>query len=264
MSFATFDQIYPEAFSDIKVEKEQDLFSFIEKHKVDYSSNRITEDFIPELEKKLGVKVGTQMKDYLLNYGYLGYEYLEFLGINSVQGFESDMVKKTERLYSAHESLRDFLVIEAEEHDSWYIVDSNDRVFRLDLEQRELWPENKDLFAFIWKRFCEIACEKTCRKCIHFDACEVWAHIIFADGTTFPYEGEKSEPCELYKTRGDYEFEVITEFVNKLKAADNRFVEESDGVAEFVSAETINSFVEAYRRQKNAHCSLKSEEKTTE
>ena len=74
------------------------LVEFIKNNEVDYSFNRIPEEKICEIEKKIGISFGEQLKKYILEYGYLGYKHVELYGVNNFQGVNSDMVNKTVRL----------------------------------------------------------------------------------------------------------------------------------------------------------------------
>ena len=129
------------------------LIDFIKNNDVDYSFNRITIDMIPDYENKVNVLFGEQLKKYIVEYGYLGYKHVELFGINNYQGVNSDMVNKTLRLHVKFDKTRDLIAIEDQGEGDYYLVDSNDMVFRFILANNELVPQKIDLFEYILKRF---------------------------------------------------------------------------------------------------------------
>ena len=129
------------------------LIDFIKNNDVDYSFNRITSDMISELESKLKTRFGEQLKKYVTEYGYLGYKHVELFGVNNHQGINSDMIKKTLRLYERFEKTRGLIAIEDQGDGDYYLVDSNDKVFRFVLANDELVAQNIDLFEYILQRF---------------------------------------------------------------------------------------------------------------
>lgn len=132
------------------------LIDFIKNNDVDYSFNRITVDMISDFEKKVSVDFGDQLKKYIVEYGYLGYKHVELFGINNNQGINSDMVNKTLRLHENFDKTRRLVSVEDQGDGDYYLVDSNDMVFRFVLANNELVPQNIDLFEYILKRFLSV------------------------------------------------------------------------------------------------------------
>lgn len=129
------------------------LNDFIENNDVDYSFSRITIDMIPDLENKVNVLFGDQLKEYIVEYGYLGYKHVELFGINNHQGINSDMVNKTLYLHKKFDKTKDLVAIEDQGDGDYYLVDSNDMVFRFISVNNELIPQNIGLHEYILKRF---------------------------------------------------------------------------------------------------------------
>ena len=129
------------------------LIDFIKNNEVDYSCNRITADMISDFENKVSVHFGEQLKKYLVDYGYLGYKYVELFGINSLQGMNSDMVKKTVRLHEMFEKTKALIAVEDQGDGDYYLVDTDDMVYRFVLANNELEAQNIDLFEYILQRF---------------------------------------------------------------------------------------------------------------
>ena len=72
-----------------------DIKEFVEKNNLEKCKNLIKVEQLNNIEKEIKIKFGNELKKYILEYGYLAYEYIELYGINSKQGIESDMVKQT-------------------------------------------------------------------------------------------------------------------------------------------------------------------------
>ena len=72
-----------------------DIKQFIAENDVDKGNALIDVKLLEQAEQTVGVRFGEELTEYLLKYGYLGYEYIELYGMNSRQGLESDMIKQT-------------------------------------------------------------------------------------------------------------------------------------------------------------------------
>lgn len=129
------------------------LIDFINANDVDYSYNRVSEDFIPEIERKLGVKIGFQLREYILKYGYLGYKHIELFGINNHQGLKSDMINKTVLLNGCFEKTKGMVAIEDQGDGDYYLIDEKDHIYRFVEANNEIVPQDVDLFEYILKRF---------------------------------------------------------------------------------------------------------------
>lgn len=132
------------------------LVEFINNNDVDFSFNRISENNIFEIEKTIGVSLGSQLKQYILEYGYLGYKHIELFGVNNFQGINSDMLNKTLRLHKISEKTIGMIAVEDQGDGDYYLVDSNDMIYRFILDNNELLPQNIDLFSYILQRFMTI------------------------------------------------------------------------------------------------------------
>lgn len=132
------------------------LIDFIKNNDVDYSFNRITVDMISGFENKVNVLFGDQLKKYIVEYGYLGYKHVELFGINNNQGINSDMVNKTLHLHEKFDKTRGLVAVEDQGDGDYYLVDSNDMVFRFISVNNELIPQNIGLFEYILKRFLSV------------------------------------------------------------------------------------------------------------
>lgn len=129
------------------------LLDFIKNNEVDYSYNRASETLLCEIEVKIGTTFGKQLRQYILDYGYLGYKHVELFGVNAFQGLDSDMVTKTKRLNERFPKTKGMLAIEDQGDGDYYLVDSKDSVYRFVAANNELVSQNMDLFEYIVQRF---------------------------------------------------------------------------------------------------------------
>ena len=75
------------------------LDTFVRQHDVDHSNSRIDVPTLEQAEKTIGIKFGDELTEYLLKYGYLGFEYVELYGMNARQGLNSDLVTQTQYMH---------------------------------------------------------------------------------------------------------------------------------------------------------------------
>lgn len=64
--------------------KNIELENFINEH-CDFTKNIVTNEVLKMVENGIGVKFGTQLTEYIMKYGYLGYGEKEFYGLNSLK-----------------------------------------------------------------------------------------------------------------------------------------------------------------------------------
>ena len=111
---------------------------------------------INEAQNYLGITFGSELKEYILEYGYLAYEYAELYGINSIQLMESDMIKETKRLHELFQKTANLIIIENQGDGDYYLVDSNDNVYEYISDIDELTDVKMSLFDYILNRFTEV------------------------------------------------------------------------------------------------------------
>lgn len=126
---------------------------FVLSNAVDYSNALINEDFLQKVESTIGIKMGQELKEYLLQYGYLGYEFIEFYGVNSRQNLKSDMVTQTLYLHKYFPQTQSYVAIENQGEGDYYLVDSQDIVYEFISEKNTLNNTRLKLFDFILSRF---------------------------------------------------------------------------------------------------------------
>lgn len=119
-----------------------------------FTKNLVNNEFIDEIQKTLSISIGAELQDYIKNVGYLGYGHIEFLGINSIQGINSDMIKCTSELHKTYPSTNNFTAIENSDGEEFILVDGKDNIFDfepgIDSSPKSL---NIKLFSYIEKRF---------------------------------------------------------------------------------------------------------------
>lgn len=127
---------------------------FINNHEVDFSKNKVTINDLCEYENKLGISFGEQLKEYILEYGYLGYSNVEMYGINSSLKLESDMVKQTLYLHKYYPNSIGYIALENIGEGDYAVVDCNDFVWELITENgAKLNSSGLKLYDYILSRF---------------------------------------------------------------------------------------------------------------
>lgn len=109
-----------------------ELLKLKNKYNIDYSLNLVDEQFIDEMEKFLCVKIGRELREYILEFGHIEYEYIEFLGVNSLEKMNSDMVKLTVRLHENHEKTKSFVALESIGDSIYTLINADDSVYCYD------------------------------------------------------------------------------------------------------------------------------------
>lgn len=132
------------------------LAAYIKEHEVEYCEDRVNDEFVPKIEEVLGVKLGSFLVEYILQYGYLIYGSMELYGITKRQGLESDLIKQTEYLHKYFDKTGSFIAIENVGDGDYYLVDSSDNVFEYDSELDELIDTKKKFEDYIIGRFSEM------------------------------------------------------------------------------------------------------------
>lgn len=162
MDFNMLNRAYDSYFKSTKTSAaEEALFksnfntldAFIQSHDVDFSKTPANDTIVKNAESKLGVKFGPQLYKYLTQYGYLGYEHVEFHGITKQQGLNSDMVKDTLKVHKLSSDTKNMVVIENQGEGDYFLVDSKDKVYEFDINMGKVVPTKYSLFRYIEYRF---------------------------------------------------------------------------------------------------------------
>ena len=132
------------------------LKEFLLKYDIDYSVDRIDSEEVKKYEELLKTKFGVQLKEYIINYGYIGYKHIELYGINATQGEGSDMIKTTVTLRKRDPQLNDLIAIENQGDGEYYFVDSKDQVYRYFQGAKELSRNHVDMESYIVHRLMDI------------------------------------------------------------------------------------------------------------
>lgn len=129
------------------------LNKFIEENAL-FSNSLISINEVKKVESIIGMKVGQQLKEYMVNYGYLIYEGIELYGITARQEVEdSDIVKQTLYLHKYFPSTKGYIAIENQGDGDYYLVDSRDTVYEFISEEGKLKSTGLKLFNYITQRF---------------------------------------------------------------------------------------------------------------
>lgn len=133
-----------------------DIKQFISANDVDQSNAPVDVTLLEQAEKEVGVRFGEELTEYLLKYGYLGFEYIELYGMNSRQGLESDMVKQTLYLHKYFPATQSYVAIENQGEGDYYLVNCEDSVFEYISEQNKLLNTGMSLYQYILHRFQDV------------------------------------------------------------------------------------------------------------
>ena len=115
----------------------------------------VTEAQIPEVEEWLGMKLGPQLREYILEYSCLGSSEMDdyFLSIVATMGKKSDMVICTETLREDYCGMENYVMLERDAIEYVdTVVDGEDNVFWIDVRENGLVPANMKLFDYIVTR----------------------------------------------------------------------------------------------------------------
>ena len=129
------------------------LDTFVRQHDVDHSNSRIDVPTLEQEEKTIGIKFGDELTEYLLKYGYLGFEYVELYGMNARQGLNSDLVTQTQYMHKYYPDTSSLIAIENQGEADYYLVDSDDNVYEYDTNIKQLRKTDLKLFEYIVRRF---------------------------------------------------------------------------------------------------------------
>lgn len=127
--------------------------NFVLQHDIDRSNSTVNVPMLEQAEKAVGVHFGEELTEYLLKYGYLGFEHVELFGINSRQGLESDLVKQTLYMHQYFPATSALVTIENCGEGDYFMVDSDDAVYEYDTSLKQLRKTGLKLFEYILERF---------------------------------------------------------------------------------------------------------------
>ena len=99
------------------------------------------------------VKFGPQLKYYILNFGYMAKNYIEFLGINSKQELKSDMILYTKNLHKDFNVTKNYIVFNNPSDSIYILTDKNDNMYKFDGVEKNLTPLNITLVKYIEEEF---------------------------------------------------------------------------------------------------------------
>jgi len=126
---------------------------FVKQNDVDFTKNLVKEHELVELEKITGLVFGSQLKDYILSYGYLGFSEIEFYGINSKQNEKSDLITQTVYLHTYFQKTQQYIAFENIGEGRYILVDESDNMYSYSSEQDSIQSLGVDLGEYILGRF---------------------------------------------------------------------------------------------------------------
>jgi len=132
------------------------LQEIVENYDVDYTKNLISVLDLLKFEKLLNVKFGKILKEYLLRYGYIGFQSIEFYGINSKQLEKSDMITQTLYLHTYFPKTKGLIAFNNMDEHDYALVDSEDKIYYYNTITDEMIDMNLNLCDFILNEFKSI------------------------------------------------------------------------------------------------------------
>ena len=129
---------------------------FESTYEVEFSANCISETDLEWHENELDVRLGSQMREYVLHYGYLSFRFAELYGVNSIQREKSDMIKKTRFLHEQFPITKGLIALEDQGDGELYLVSNEDKVYRFFIGDDVVEDRNLKLFEYIVERFLSI------------------------------------------------------------------------------------------------------------
>lgn len=129
------------------------LIDIIVGYDYDCSPNVIEREDIEKYEKIIKQPFGPMIKNYILNYGYLGLDSIEFYGITTSQKENSDLITQTLYLHKTYDTTKNYIAFENLGDGVYTLLDSNDMTYKFISETNKLIPFNMNLYDYIADRF---------------------------------------------------------------------------------------------------------------
>lgn len=129
------------------------LENFVKANHCEHAENLVSEDLLELAQEQIGLKFGSQLKEYLLKYGYLGYQWVELYGMNYDQELDTDLLEQTLYLHKYFALSKSLIALEFLGDNRYALVDSNDSVYICDFNRNSIENQNMKLFDYILKRF---------------------------------------------------------------------------------------------------------------
>ncbi len=130
-----------------------ELIDIIVGFDYDCSTNLIEREDLDKYEKIIGIKFGPMLKNYILNYGYIGLNNIEFYGINNNQKEQSDLIIQTIYLHNTFNITKDYIAFENMGEGLYILIDDRDMLYKFISETSELLALNINLYEHISNRF---------------------------------------------------------------------------------------------------------------
>ena len=130
------------------------LAQIVEKYEdVDFSINKISPSELELILQQNGLKVGSQLRAYILDYGYLGRQSVEFYGVNSIQKDKSDLFVQTEYLHKYFDKTKNLVAFESKGEGEYVLIDENDEMWLFESEGDDLKKLGQTLIDYIEQEF---------------------------------------------------------------------------------------------------------------
>ncbi|MCQ2352254.1 MAG: SMI1/KNR4 family protein [Victivallaceae bacterium] len=123
---------------------------------VEFSKFPASASTLQVVQQELGCILGTQLKCYLLEFGYLARGSNEMYGVNEHQKLDSDLVKTTAILHADFPVSRGKFVVDNQGDGDYILCDSQDMIYEfIPSDKNELIPLGQTLLEYIMTRLQE-------------------------------------------------------------------------------------------------------------
>ena len=129
--------------------------NIVDNYAIDYTLNLVSSEQLDKLAEQIKCRFGVMLKEYILTYGYIGFESIEFYGINSRQLEKSDLITQTIYLHRYYPKTNNLIAFENQGEGEYYLVDEFDRMFSYDTETDTLEQTEMNLLEYILQRLNE-------------------------------------------------------------------------------------------------------------
>lgn len=106
---------------------------YIESNHVKYAENTIQDEDISTIESILQMKIGPQLKHYLVHYGCLKFRYFSTNKLNPNNIEQSNLISETIKFHKKYTNTKGYIVLRQQNSMTYALIDSNDNICYFDI-----------------------------------------------------------------------------------------------------------------------------------
>ena len=128
---------------------------------IEKSDSPASAQLLKDIEERLNIKFGNQMRSYLLEYGYLAFDYVEFNGANEKQKLSSDIVVNSSYIHEHYPKTKGYIAFEDRGGEDFILCDSQDSVYEFTpAASNEIKELKLQLLDYIIERYNQVKSNK--------------------------------------------------------------------------------------------------------